>query len=200
MVGCFGLLDDHGNPYRFPGDRLVERWPRVDVFALNRIGCLIPGTTTELRWGTGGCHCRARTGGIEIGGTFVAVVWDEPMERVSRPWWSCPRCSARCRFVFLRGETIACRRCLRLDYACRHIGRQTPGVARVARLRCRLGDCETRPFAPLPVRTRRGRSRVYHDALVQRILDEEAALIGHLQGITRDLERRIRVRKERGKW
>jgi hypothetical protein len=137
---------------------------------------------------------------VSIDGIRVAVVWDEPMPGVGRPFWECPQCSARCRFVFIRAGTIACRQCLGLDYACRHLRRQTPGVGRVERLRRRLGDCEVRPFAPLPARIRRGRSRAYHDKLVARILDEETALLGHLQTVTRDLSRRIRVRKERGKW
>jgi hypothetical protein len=135
-----------------------------------------------------------------IDGTPVALAWDAPMEGVDRPWWPCPLCSVRCGFVYLRGGTIGCRKCLRLDYASHHLRRQTSGVGRVERLRHRLGDCDTRPFAPLPARIRRGRSRAYHDKLVVRILDEETALLGHLQTVTRDLERRIRVRKERGKW
>jgi hypothetical protein len=122
------------------------------------------------------------------------------MEGVDRPWWSCPLCSARCRFVYLRGGTIACRRCLGLDYASRHLRRQTPGVGRVERLRRKLGGCEAKPFAPLPARIRRGRSRAFHDRLVTGILDEETKLLGHLQTVTRDLSRRIRVRKERGQW
>jgi hypothetical protein len=32
------------------------------------------------------------------------------------------------------------------------------------------------------------------------ILDEETALLGHLQTVTRDLERRIELRKARGEW
>jgi hypothetical protein len=32
------------------------------------------------------------------------------------------------------------------------------------------------------------------------IHDEEAALLEHLGGVVHDLKRRIRVRKERGKW
>jgi hypothetical protein len=78
--------------------------------------------------------------------------------------------------------------------------RQTRGVGRVERLRRKLGDCEPRPFAPLPGRIRRGRSRAYHDALVAMIHDEESALLEHLGGVVHDLKRRIRVRKERGKW
>jgi hypothetical protein len=46
----------------------------------------------------------------------------------------------------------------------------------------------------------RGRSKAFHDALVARILDEEAALLEHLGGVVRDLSRRIRVRKARHQW
>lgn len=115
---------------------------------------------------------------VVINETRVAIAWDEPMPGVGRPWFECPVCDRRVRHVYLR-DRIACRRCHRLDYACRHIGRQTPGVARVARLPRRLRDCELRPFAPLPARTQ---------------------LLGHLQGVTRDLHRRIRVRQARGQW
>jgi hypothetical protein len=128
----------------------------------------------------------------------VALAWDVPMEGIERVWFVCPACGRRCRHLYLR-DSIACRRCHRLDYAVRHLRRQTPGVGRVERLRRKLGDCELKPFAPLPPR-RRGRSKALHNALVARILDEEAALLDHLGGVVRDLSRRIRVRKERGKW
>jgi hypothetical protein len=72
-------------------------------------------------------------------------------------------------------------------------------VGRIERLRRKLGDCELKPFAPLP--TLKGRPhRAYYEKLVARILDEEAVLLGHLQTITRTLDRRIRVRKAKGKW
>jgi hypothetical protein len=50
MVGCFSLCDDLGNAYRSPGDRLVERWPRLGVLMLLRNGGLVEGTVTELQW------------------------------------------------------------------------------------------------------------------------------------------------------
>jgi hypothetical protein len=100
--------------------------------------------------------------------------------------------------VYLR-DTIACRTCHRLDYASRNLRRQTPVVGRVERLRRKLGGCDVRPFAPLPPR-RRGRSRAYHERLVAMIHAEEAKLVDHLKSVTRDLERRIRVRKARGQW
>jgi hypothetical protein len=137
---------------------------------------------------------------VTVDGTRVALAWDAPMEGVERPWFACPLCSARCRFVYLRGGTIGCRRCLRLDYASRHLRRQTPGVGRVERLRRKLGGCETKPFAPLPARIRRGRSKAFHDALIARIHNEEEKLLEHLGGVVHDLKRRIEVRKARHRW
>ena len=92
-----------------------------------------------------------------------------------------------------------CMRCHRLQNASRHLRRQTPGVGRVERLRRKLGGCDVRPFAPLPAR-RRGRRRAYHDKLVAMIHAEEAKLLGHLSSVVHDLDRRLRVRKAKGKW
>jgi hypothetical protein len=142
---------------------------------------------------------RRETPNVWIDGTRVLVSWHSPNSYVAHPFFECPVCSRRCRHVYLR-DRIACRHCHRLDWAARHVSRQTPGVARVERLRRKLGDCEPKPFAPLPARIRRGRRRAYHDKLVTMILDEETALLGHLQTVTRDLSRRIRVREARGKW
>ena len=200
MVGCFGLLDDYGNPYRFPLDHLVEANPRLDIWALLQCGALVEGAVTRLQWGEKGYSLARHAPDIWIDGIRVPVVWDEPMPGVCRPWFQCPTptCARRCRHVYQRGGW-ACGRCHGLQHAVRHLRRQTPGVARVERLRRKLGGCDTRPFAPLPER-RRGRSRAYHDKLVDLILDEEVKLIGHLGGVVRDLKRRIRVRKSNGKW
>jgi hypothetical protein len=100
MVGCFGMLSDpHASHY--PGDRIAENVPRLDVFWLNRIGGLFPGTTTELEWDTVGGPAGSRTINVcrqgpdlMIGGAPVPLAWDTPMEGVDRPWWSCPLCSA----------------------------------------------------------------------------------------------------------
>ena len=197
MVGCFGLRDDP-NPFHFPLDRLVENWPRLDVWMLLQCGGLAENATTQLQWGEKGCLVARRTPDIWIDGTRVPVTWDEPMPGVGRPWFECPACGRRCRHVYLR-ETIACRRCHRLQPAVRVLRRQMPGVGRVERLRRKLGGCDVRPFAPLPAR-RRGRSRAYHDKLVALIFAEEAKLISHLGRVVHDLDRRIRVRKARGRW
>ena len=181
MVGCFGLRDDP-NPFHFPLDRLVENWPRLDVWMLLQCGGLAENATTRLQWGEKECLAARRTPDIWIDGTRVPVTWDEPMPGLGRPWFECPACGRRCRHVYLL-ETIACRRCHRLEHAVRHLRRQTPGVGRVERLRRKLGNCDVRSFAPLPP-PRRGRSRAYHDKLVAQIRAEEAKLIGHLGGVS----------------
>src|SRR5262249_60696654 len=130
-----------------------------------KYGALLEGATTRLQGGEKGSQLASRAPGIN--GTRIAIVWDEPMPGVGRPWFECPACGQRSRHVYLR-DTIACRRCHRLQHAVRHLRRQTPGVGRVERLRRKLGNCDVRPFAPLPPR-RRGRSRAYHEKLVAMI-------------------------------
>jgi len=197
MVGCFGLCDDHHHT-RVPHDLIVEANPRLDVWMLLQCGGLAENATTRLQWGEKTYLLARRTPDMWIDGTRVPVTWDEPMPGVGRPWFECPACGRRCRHVYLR-EAIACRRCHRLRPAVRHLRRQMPGVGRVERLRRKLGGCDVRPFAPLPAR-RRGCSRAYHDKLVAMIHAEEAKLLGHLSCVVHDLDRRIRVRKAKGKW
>jgi hypothetical protein len=126
----------------------------------------------------------------------VAVVWEEVFSGYSRPWFECPKCKSRFKHLYLR--QMACVHCSGLDYSSRHLHRQTPAVYRVARLRRKLG-ADPCPFAPLPER-RTGRSWAYHEKLVAMIHAEELALLGHLQTVTRDLERRIQVRKRKHQW
>jgi len=80
--------------------------------------------------------------------------------------------------------------------ASRYLYRSVPGVHRVSRLRRKIG-ADPRPFTPLP---KRPRHHIRFHRVVAQILFEERALLGHLQTVTHDLERRIRVRKARGKW
>jgi hypothetical protein len=198
MTGAFGLNGCH-LPRR-PRDRFVEANWRLDIWKdLHRCGAPVNQTVTEIRWGEKSCQLAARTPNLWIGGTCVLIVWDEPMPGVDRPWFECPVCHRRSRHLYLR-DPIACRRCLGLKYLAEN-GQQAPGVGvgRVERLRARLGNCDTRPFAKLPA-CPPGRHRAYHERLVAMIHAEEAKLAEHLGGIVHDLKRRIRVRKGRGKW
>jgi hypothetical protein len=198
MVASFGLNEGYQLP-RFPLDRLVERVSRLDIWHLLKCGLSVQGAVLDVKMAGGSCLRLTRKPGIlEIAAHPVSVVYDQPMPGVARPWFECPVCGHLCRHVYLR-DTIACRRCHRLDWASRHLRRQTPGVGRIERLRRKLGVSDIRPFAPLPPLLR-GRSRAFHDRLVAMILAEEAALLGILQTTTLALDRRIRIRKARGKW
>jgi hypothetical protein len=201
MFGCYGLSDGY-HPSSFPGDRIVERVPRLDVWMLSRCGALVEGSAAELAIeGAAGAvggppairavNLRREAPNLWIDGTRVAIAWDEPMPGVGRPWFLCA-CGHRARYLYLR-DAIACARCHKLQNASRHLNRQVPALGRVVRLRRKLG-------AALRALAGGGRSRARHDALVARIHDEEAALLDHLGGVIHDLSRRIRVRKERGKW
>src|SRR5262249_59251928 len=106
--------------------------------------------------GEEGCGIDRRAPDFWSDGTGVRVTWDEPMPSVGRPWFECPACGRRCRYVYLR-ETIACRRCHGLQHAVRHLRRQMTGVGRVERLRGKLGGGAVGTFAPL--RARRGGRR-----------------------------------------
>jgi hypothetical protein len=121
---------------------------------------------------------------ILVNGTSVLVVWDV----LGRPWFECPGCGRRCKHIYL--DELVCRICCRLDYASQHLHRSVPGVHRVMRLRRMIG-IDPHPFAPIPKRQRHHKR--YH-RIVARILLEEQALLGHLNTVTRDLERRARLR------
>jgi len=190
MTGCFGLLDDHGNPYHFPPDRLIESRSRVDVWALQQCGALMDGATTELWAGLRGYQLATHAPNLWIGETRVLVIWDEQ----GRTWFECPACGRRCKHLYL--DELTCRICLRLDYSSRHLHRTVPGIHRIRRLRQRIG-ADPRPFAPLPKRRR-------HHVRFHRIADEirllEQRLVGHLGDINRTLQRRIRICEAKGKW
>src|SRR5262249_43787989 len=83
-------------------------------------------------------------------------------------------------------DAIACRICCRLDYASRHLHRSVPGVHRVMRW-WRMIGVDPHPFAAIP---KRPRHHTRFHRIVARIRATESKLVGHLGGITRDLERR----------
>jgi hypothetical protein len=144
--------------------------------------------------------CLLRTQGVEIlrqapniwiGGTPVLVTWDAQ----NRPWCECPGCRRRCRFLYALGR-IACRQCHGLDWSSRHLHRAVPGVHRVARWRRQIG-ADAHPFSSLPDRPPH-HTRFHR--IAARIRAEEVKLLEHLNGVVHDLDRRIRVRKAKGKW
>jgi hypothetical protein len=183
MPGAFGLYDDQHHP-RVPADRLVENRLRLDAFKLNRLGAFVEGAVTRLAWGENTYQLARHTPNILVNGNPVLVTWDEQ----GRPWFACGRCGRRVKHIYL--DELVCRRCAGLDYASRHIHRSVPGVHRVMRWRRMIG-IDPHPFAPIP---KRKRHHTRYHRIVARILLEERALLGHLQTVTHDLERRARLR------
>ena len=183
MPGAFGLYDDQHHP-RVPADRLVENRLRLDAFKLNRLGAFVEGAVTRLAWGENTYQLARHTPNILVNGNSILVTWDEQ----ARPWFECPACGRRCKHLYL--DAIACRICCRLDYASRHLHRQVPGVHRVMRWRRMIG-IDPHPFAAIP---KRPRHHTRFHRIVARIRVEESKLVGHLGGVTRDLERRARLR------
>ncbi len=129
-----------------------------------RSGGLVENTVSLVSWGDEMAGERSRrpkhearicrrTPNVLIGETPVLVTWDEPIPGVDRPWWSCPVCSARCRFLYLRGGAIGCWRCLGLRFPSRHVYKQTPGIHRITRWRRQI-KAEERPFGSIPRRPR----------------------------------------------
>ena len=119
-----------------------------------------------------------------VNGNSILVTWDEQ----ARAWFECPACGRRCKHLYL--DAIACRICCRLDYASRHLHRSVPGVHRVMRWRRMIG-VDPHPFAAIPERPKH---HIRFHRIVARIRVEENKLVGHLSGVTRDLERRARLR------
>jgi hypothetical protein len=156
-----------GNRSDFPSERLIEHSARV------------------------------KAGGQGYGGSQRPVHGlDLQMVRTGRGWlFECPRgCGRAVLHVYLPpdGEP-GCRRCCKLDYACRRVARDMPEAARSAKLREKIG-ADPRPFSPLPPRKRWAR-RVTWLRTLRAIAEQEDRLAARFAGMTRDLERRARVRK-----
>ena len=160
------------------------------MFQLNRAGALVDGAETELAWGENPYRLAMHEGNLSVNGVSIEVTWTDG----KLAWLLCPRCSRRCRFLYL-GE-LECQRCLHLDWSSRHVGRSVPNLARLKWLRRRIAVSE-QPFSPLP---RRQRHHLRYHRIVAEIRRLKRGLVDYLGSINRDLDRRIRVRKAKGKW
>jgi len=106
----------------------------LDVWELQRAGCLAPGASGTSRWLRGdvevaslGYRCLP-TGALELSYTMVAsgqayryVVWTDtlPMRRGERVYWRCPGCGRRVQKLYLAGALYRCRHCHDLSYKTR---------------------------------------------------------------------------------
>lgn len=108
-------------------DRAVaDKQAQIDIRALKRQGHIEPGAEqvvlriegrpVQIRLAYTTCH---------LGGTRV--------------WWRCPCCGRRVAILYVRGKTIACRRCWRLRYMVESSDDNRKAFRRADKLRARLG-------------------------------------------------------------
>lgn len=135
---------------------VIEHRLRLDVRTFRRRGWLDAGEMDGvLRWWrdgeeTASLRCRIDAAAMVLNytatdesGQPVPVEVTVPMARSAcrfgghRHYWLCPRCWRRCEVLASGGRGFACRRCLRLRYACQ-------GLAPVDRLQARADKIAAR--------------------------------------------------------
>jgi hypothetical protein len=124
-----------------------------------------------------------RASGFFVDGIRVPLNWDEP-DLGGQRWWFVCRCGRRCRLTLL---SPSCRTRLRIEAS----------ASIAARYPSRYAAAPASWPRPASVRTHREASARYrrYQRLVARILIEEQTLLDYLQTVTRDLDRRILVRR-----
>ena len=185
MVGCFpGLIDDPGNPYHVPPERLTESHPCVDVCALAREGLLVVGASGTLQMADGGCRRLVRgAGNLTIDGALIPI---RPHPTLPMLVFGCPRCGTDRYKLHEVAGVWACRKCHGLDFASRHKHRSVPALHRISWLRRRIG-ADPRPFTALPAKPLHWRR---HLRLAREIRRLEARLVEHGEAIASVLEKR----------
>jgi hypothetical protein len=141
------------------GRDTTNRFLRLDVRWLNRSGFLRPGRLGTVNWSRGGGEPSASIGlsagadhvTLEYrqrsgGGEWVAMRYPVRLDWTAchlggrRPWFLCPAAGCGRRVAILYGGAVfACRRCLRLAYACQSEDAASRAIRRADRLRDRLG-------------------------------------------------------------
>ena len=184
MPGAFGLKEDHHHG-RVPVERLAENRTCADIFWLYREGLLLIGASVTLQTAHGNYLIATREAGkIEIDGKQVRVSWHKSLPL---PVFVCPACSRDCYRLYELGGVWACRKCHRLDYACRHRHRSNPGLNRVLYLRKKIGASLV-PFSEIAPRLPHARRYWRIVAEIRRL---EAGLVQHARRDVCDvLERR----------
>jgi hypothetical protein len=128
----------HGRHRSRPVQEIASGLPEADIFEFHRNGKLPPGADRVV---------------LDVAGSKITVpiAWEPVHYGGARPWFRCPRCSARRRFLRVRDDRLGCVPCLNLVYRSRVVRWKTSrSLHRVRRLRARLG-LDPRPLTPLPL-------------------------------------------------
>jgi hypothetical protein len=139
--------------------------PALDVFKFHREGAL--GLTAA----------RVVLNIANIGELLVAIDWEGVNYGGARPWWRCPKCSVRRRFLRVKDGCVGCTGCFGLSYRSRydHWAPSRP-LRRAVRLRQQLG-ADTLPFSELPPPPRQHKAAKWYTRIAEEIrLCEREAL------------------------
>jgi hypothetical protein len=153
--------------------------PMIDVFELHRTGNLGRGPTVTLTIGG-------------VGKVMVSLAWELTTGHCvgARPWFTCPICSARRRFLHLQGNRLGCRECFRLAYRSRTVRwASSRPLRRAMRLRARLGAAGL--FTPFPACPRWNWAGKQYDRITREIELCERELIGAVTPIYTALMRKV---------
>jgi hypothetical protein len=135
---------------------------------------------------------RAPTLTVEYGSERLAIEvrWFVPLPgKIERPHFRC-QCGLGCYHLYWLDGTWQCRRSGHLDYAVRHIGRHTPQLARLARLRRKLPGAGSAPFSDLPPLRALGPKQ---RRLVGQIIVLERGVLASMGKVADALERRAKA-------
>jgi len=150
MAGSFGSGGSHhGRKWR--DNEFLENHPRI------RVGGLRGHSEVILSYG----------GKTQI--VQIEEEWTFGRQQRLRPWFRCPDCNQRCRFLVEKNGTWVCRTCSGYDYRSRHRNQACPAFNRV-----------------------RGVARLPHRALARETVIAQAEIARLLRATVRDLERRAK--------
>jgi hypothetical protein len=145
--------------------------PAVDIYQPYRSGVLARGATRLV---------------LTVGdvAATVSIAWELTTGYVIgiRPWFMCPACSARRRFLRVQGSRVACAPCLGATYRSRHVLKSSRPLRRALRLRRQIGAVEVL-FGELPAGPR-------HARVTAEIKLCEAELVGFTARVYAALSRR----------
>jgi hypothetical protein len=139
--------------------------PSLDIYEFRKTGGLVSGAAQVVL-------CIANIGELPI-----SIDWEAVYYGGARPWWLCPECLKRRRFLRVRGGRAACVACFGLVYRRVYWSPlRSRALRRAAKLRARIG-ADVRPFSAFPSSPRQHRAAKWYARVVEEIrLCEREAL------------------------
>lgn len=146
-----------GRRYQGGKDTTEDSLP-LDIRKLQRAGLLTPGNSFSWQWTVNdrpvasiGVRVEVETvtlvyrsacgGEVELEDVEHSIRMDRTACTYggARHWWLCPMCGGRVALLYGPGRYFACRRCLKLVYACQREAADDRAARRADRIRRKLG-------------------------------------------------------------